>query len=206
MDVTAVILHLAAEPLAWAILFGVLAALPHFVALSPRVAQGLGIVSSILNVIAGNYAAAANGKAMAGRIVGALDQPQRSVDSTPPSTLPSLTILLFGGALLAAVLPLGACSSTGGSTDRTAQTLAALHVGVAAAHGLAPTVKVYVTADRAKLIDAALEVADAALDRADRAQRDGDPVALMAALEAASVALDEAQGLLLVKSSLAPPK
>lgn len=196
MDITTFFLHLVAEPTAWAVLFGVLAALPHFVALSPRVAQGLGVVSSLLNVIAGNYAAAANGKAMADRIVGALDQPQRAAGSGTPSSLSAIAALLFGaGPLLAAVMILGACAATG-PADRTTQTLAALHVGVAAAHGLAPTAKTYLSPDRGRMLDAALEVADAALDRADRAQRDGDPVAVMAALEAASTALDQAQELL----------
>lgn len=196
MDIATVILHLAAEPLAWTVLFGVLAVLPHCIALSPRLAQGLGLVSRVLNVIAGNYAAAANGRALADRIVGSLDQSQQPTGSAPPSGLSALALLLTGGLLLAAVAPLGACSSTGSQADRTAQTLAALHVGVAAAHGLVPTVKSYAGPDRAQMIDAALEVADAALDRADQAQRDGDPVATMAALEAASTALEETQRLL----------
>lgn len=179
--------------------------LPHCIALSPRLAQGLGIVSRVLNVIAGNYAAAAKGKAMADRFVGSLDQQQQPTGSTPSAGLPAVALLLTGGLLLAAVAPLGACSSTGSPADRTAQTLAALHVGLATAHGLAPTVKTYAGPDKARLIDAALAVADAALDRADRAQRDGDPVALMAALEGATTALEEAQ-VLLGKHAVWPAK
>jgi len=39
-----------------------IALLPHFIALSPSLAKGEGIISAILNFIAGNYGAAENKK------------------------------------------------------------------------------------------------------------------------------------------------
>jgi hypothetical protein len=39
-----------------------LAVLPHIVALIPGLAKGEGIISAVLNFLAGNYGAAKNGK------------------------------------------------------------------------------------------------------------------------------------------------
>lgn len=73
-SIITLVLQAAASPTAWAVLFGALYALTHSVALSPRLARGVGFVSVVLNIVAANYGAAANGKALAGRVTGTSDQ------------------------------------------------------------------------------------------------------------------------------------
>ena len=197
MDLTTITAWLSANaenPLLWAaVCLAVYGVLPHVVALTPSLAddKALGVATRVLNLLVGNYGAARNGAALAGRIIG--DPPRRS---DAGRTLGSYAlVLVLAGSFL--VLPgctgTAPTSGSAASSIATAQRWLPLIETAADAYCASPGAKPAVV-DSVKAAKATLH---ASLIAAERAVRDGEDPADAALMAGVDVALGEALAILL---------
>jgi len=201
MDLTTITAWLytnAENPLLWAVTcLAVYGVLPHVVALTPTLAddKALGIATRLLNLLVGNYGAARNGAALAGRVLGtgapAGDPPAPARRGPPPPPPISLGSIALALAVALPVLLTTACSSVPLTPAEQVQ-IAEASYEVSAAAVDAYCARPDADAQTKLALPIAKDAARKALDAAGRSVVASDPAAwpvLLAAGQSAAAGL-----------------